>query len=230
MKHIGLIGGISPESTIHYYKIICDEFNKRFGKSNFPDITIRSISLQAIQDLYDNDQWDEMAEVIIKAINNLAGASVDFVGITANTPHMAYEQIKKKSPLQILSIMDATGKAIQKDGLKVVGLLGTKKAMEHGFFQESLKEYGIDAITPDAEDREYVNKVVFDELIYGKISDASREEYKRIIAKLVEKGAQGIILGCTEIPMLIKPEDVSVKTYDTTDIHAKAILEHALAD
>jgi len=230
MKHIGIVGGLSPESTIEYYKLICEEYNKQIGGWNFPQITIRSLNLQEIADLFMADRWDEMADVIISAISDLQRAGADFTAIATNTPHNAYEKIREESPLEVLSIMDATAQEIQKDGIEKVGLLGTKQTMEYGFFQKTFADYGIKAITPDEKDRESVNNVIWNELVHGKITDKARERYKGVIDRLVQRGAEGVILGCTEIPLLIKPSDSPIKTYDTTTIHARAILDYAMKE
>lgn len=169
-----------------------------------------------------------MADVIVTAILDLQRSGADFAAIATNTPHNAYERIRQNSPLEVLSIMDATASEIQRDGSTKVGLLGTKPTMEYGFFQRTFRSYGIDTITPDQEERSTINQIIWDELVHGMTTLSSRQKYKSIIAHLVDSGAQGVILGCTEIPLLIKPGDVPVKTYDTTTIHAKAILEYAL--
>lgn len=230
MKHIGIVGGLSPESTSEYYKLICEEYNKITGGWNFPQITIRSLNLQEIADLFMADRWDDMADMIVSAISDLQRAGADFAAIATNTPHNAYERIREYSPLDVLSIMDATAQEIQKDGFEKVGLLGTKQTMEYGFFQRTFANYGIEAITPEKRDREYVNDVIWGELVLGKITDEAREGYKGVIDKLVQRGAKGIILGCTEIPLLIKPFDSPVKTYDTTTIHARAVLNYAMRE
>jgi len=230
MKHIGIVGGLSPESTMEYYKLICEEYNKRTGGWNFPQITIRSLNLQEIADLFMADRWDDMADVIVSAISDLQRAGADFAAIATNTPHNAYERIRDHSPLEVLSIMDATAQEIRKEGIAKIALLGTKQTMEYGFFQRTFASYGIEAITPAEKDREYVNNVIWNELVHGKITDESREGYKRVIDRLVQRGAKGIILGCTEIPLLIKPSDSPVKTYDTTTIHARAVLDYAMRE
>lgn len=230
MKHIGLVGGLSPESTIEYYKIICEGYNKVAGGWNFPQVTIRSINLQEIADLFTAGRWDSVADKIVDALYDLTMAGADFSAITSNTPHNAYEMIKERSPIEVLSIMDATAQEIQKDGFTKVGLLGTKPTMEYGFFQRAFAGYGIEAITPEQAERDYISKVIWDELVHGKITDSAREGYKRVIDGLVKRDAQGVVLGCTEIPLLIKPEDSQVKTYDTATIHARAILEYALQE
>ncbi len=228
MKHIGLVGGLSPESTAEYYRVICSGFNARYGKLNFPQMTIRSLNLQEIADLFNNNQWDDVADKIVAAIYDLQRAGADFAAIATNTPHNAYERIKECSPLEVLSIMDATAQAITKDGIVKVGLLGTKQTMEYGFFQRAFSGYGLETIIPDESERKRIDQVIWDELVHGKITASAKRDYIRIIQSLVNKGAEGVILGCTEIPLLIKPEDSPVKTYDTASIHAKAILEYAL--
>ncbi|MEK6900001.1 MAG: amino acid racemase [Nanoarchaeota archaeon] len=227
-KHIGIVGGLSPASTVEYYKLICSEFNKKAGGLNFPEISLRSVNLQKVVDLFSANRWDEMAEVIISAIYDLQKSGAEFAAIATNTPHNAYDKIKNGSPLEVLSIMDATAKEIQRDGLTKVGLLGTKQTMEYGFFQRTFNSYGIETMIPASEDREQVNHIIWDELVFGKTTADSLKKYLSIIEKLTQAGAQGIILGCTEIPLLIKPENSRIKTYDTTTIHAKAILEYAL--
>lgn len=228
MKHIGLIGGLSPESTIEYYKIICEEYNRLKGGFNFPAITIRSLNLQEIAELMEEIQWSSVADKIVTAAYDLQRAGADFAAITSNTPHNAYDMIKKMSPIEILSIMDATAEEIKKDGFSRVGLLGTKYTMELGYFERALEQHGIETIVPDAQDRGFVNHVIWEELVHGKVTYAAKQGYQEIIQKMVNRGAQGVILGCTEIPLLIKPEDVPLKTYDTATIHAKAILGYAL--
>lgn len=229
-KHIGIVGGLSPESTTEYYRIITREYNKKAGGLNFPEMTIRSLNMREIVDLFNQDRWDEMADIIVSAIHDLQRAGADFAAVATNTPHNAYERIREKSPLYVLSIMDATAREIQKGGYKKVGLLGTKQTMEYGFFQKTFKKYGIETVTPDEEDRNFVDGVIWNELVHGKITEKAKQGYKGVIDKMVKNGAEGVILGCTEIPLLIKPNDSPVKTYDTTTIHAKAILDYALGD
>jgi aspartate racemase len=226
MKHIGIVGGLSPESTIEYYKLICEEYNKKIGEWNFPQVTIRSLNLQEIADLFMVDRWDDMADVIISAIDDLKNSGADFAAVATNTPHNAYERIKEYSSLEVLSIMDATAQEIQRDEFTKVGLLGTKPTMEYGFFQRSFEDYGIEAIVPGKKDRDYVSDVIWNELVHGIITDESKIGYERIIDDLVKRGAQGVILGCTEIPLLIT--DSPVRTYDTAIIHAKAVLDYAM--
>jgi aspartate racemase len=228
MKHIGIIGGLSPESTVSYYQLICAGFNKQAGGLNFPTITIRSVNLQQLVDLFNADRWDEVANHMVAAISDLQKSGAEFAAISANTPHNAYEQISARAALPVLSIMDATARAIAKDGLSRVGLLGTKATMEYGFFQKVFARHRIETVVPEGEERQFINQVIWEELSHGEIKEQSKVRYLQSIERLIRAGAQGIVLGCTEIPLLIRASDISVPCYDTTAIHAAAILEHAL--
>ncbi|MDE2026943.1 MAG: amino acid racemase [Candidatus Omnitrophica bacterium] len=228
MKHIGIVGGLSPESTVEYYQIICREFNKKFGGLNFPQVTIRSLNLGELVGFFERNQWEEVAGVILNAIHDLEDAGAEIVAIAANTPHNAYDSIQRHSPIKVLSIMEATADAIKKAGIKKVGLLGTKATMEYGFFQGVFKSHGIEAIIPSVKDRQYIDKTIWEKLSHGKIEQEDRLRHAEIIIKLIEQGAQGIVLGCTELPLLIKAEDAKVPLFDTTHIHALAILEYAI--
>lgn len=228
MKHIGLIGGLSPESTVSYYQLICAGFNKQAGGLNFPTITIRSVNLQQLVELFNADRWDEVASHMLAAISDLQRSGAEFAAITANTPHNAYDQISARASVPVLSIMDATVQAIEKDGLSRVGLLGTKATMEYGFFQRVFARHRIETLVPEGAERQFINQVIWKELSHGEIMEQSKVRYLQSVEKLIRAGAQGIVLGCTEIPLLIRPSDISVPCYDTTAIHAAAILEHAL--
>lgn len=225
-KHIGIVGGMSPASTGEYYERICRKYNELAGGWNYPNVSIRSINLQEIADLFTVNRWDDVADRIVDAIKALQRAGADFAAIATNTPHNAYERIKENSPLYVLSIMDATAKAVKDDGLAMIGLLGTKQTMEYGFFQRTFSTYGIETVIPEEKDRDTISSVIWNELVHGKIREESRAEYLRIISRM--GGIQGVILGCTEIPLLVRPHDCPLKTYDTATLHADAILDYAL--
>lgn len=227
MKHIGIVGGLSPESTIEYYQIICREFNKKFGELNFPQITIRSINLEELVGLFKKNQWDKVATIILNAVRDLEDAGAEFAAIAANTPHNAYYAIQRGSSIKVLSIMEATADAVKKAQLKKVGLLGTQATMEYGFFQKTFKDYGIETVVPGKADRSYVDKTIWEKLSHGRIDEEDELKHREIILKLTNEGAQGIILGCTELPLLIK-EDMGIPLFDTASIHALAIFNYAL--
>jgi aspartate racemase len=229
-KHIGLIGGLSPESTVEYYKLICAGFNKKMGKLNFPTITLRSLNLQKVLDFFKADQWDKVADEMIAAINDLENAGADFLAITANTPHNALEAIRARSSLEVLSIMDAVAKEIKKESVSKVALLGTKPTMEYGFFQQTFTREGIQTIVPGEEDRDYLDRLIWEKLSYGKMEVVDRMRVREIAQGLISLGAEGIILGCTELPLLVQKEDVEAKIFDTMKIHVESILNFALEE
>jgi len=228
MKRIGLIGGLSPESTIHYYEILCREYNDKFGELNFPEITIQSLNLQKLVELFGKNDWDGVASILLDAIHRLKGAGAEFAAILANTPHNAYDKIRDQSPLEILTIMDATSAVLLSDEKRKVGLLGTQATMEFGFFQKYFSSHHIETITPEATQRQELDRIIWKELSHGEIRPESRLAAKEMIDDLIKQDVQAVILGCTELSLLIKPDDSSRPLYDTTQIHAKAILEFSL--
>lgn len=230
MKRIGLIGGLSPESTVEYYQYICREFNSRYGKLHFPEIVIRSINLQNLIECFAANEWDKVATLITNAVIDCEDAGADFAAICANTPHNAYDRISQDSPIKVLSIMEATAEAITAKGFKKVGLLGTKPTMEFGFFQKTFERMGIETLVPESEDRAYMDETIWNELSHGRITDKDRERHKSIIMDLVEQGVEGVILGCTELPLLIHEATSPVPLFDTARIHAQAIFEYAVRD
>lgn len=228
MKRIGLIGGLSPESTVHYYEILCREFNRRFGELNFPEITLESLNLQKLVPHFQRNQWNEVAAILLDALHRLKNAGAEFAAILANTPHNAYELIRHSTPLEILTIMDATSEALARDGRRTVALLGTRPTMEFGFFQKHFAARQIETLVPDERDRQELDRIVWDELSHGTVRPESRTAAKSTIAGLTRRGAEAVILACTELGLLIQPEDSPRPLYDTTRIHAEAILEFAL--
>lgn len=228
MKRIGLIGGLSPESTVHYYEILCREYNQRFGGLNFPEITLESLNLQKLIAHFERNEWDQVGDILLDALQRLKNAGAEFAAILANTPHNAYEQIRDQSPLEILTIMDATSAALARDSRRKVALLGTRPTMEFGFFQQHFQAHGIETLVPDEGARQELDRIVWEELPHGTVRPESRAAAKSMIGGLVQQGAEAVILGCTELCLLIQPEDSPRPLYDTTRIHADAILDFAL--
>jgi aspartate racemase len=228
MKRIGLIGGLSPESTVHYYEFLCREYNRRFGKLNFPEITLQSLNLQQLIPHFERNEWDQVAAILLDALHSLKNAGAEFAAILANTPHNAYGLIRDSTPLETLTIMDATSEALVCDGRRKVALLGTRPTMEFGFFQKHFAARQIDTLIPDAQGRQELDRIVWEELSHGTVRPESRAAAKSMIAALAKQGAEAIILGCTELCLLIQAEDSPRPLYDTTRIHAEAILEFAL--
>ena len=228
MKRIGLIGGLSPESTAHYYEMLCRGYNRRFGDLNFPEITIQSLNLQRLVSLFEKDDWDGVAAILLEALNRLKSAGAEFAAILANTPHNAYEKIRDTSPLEILTIMDAASAVLTRHSRRKVALLGTRATMEFGFFQNHFNSRGIETLVPAQAQRLELDRIIWKELSHGVIEPRSRAAAKEMIADLVKQDVEAVILGCTELCLLIKPEDSERPLYDTTRIHADAILEYAL--
>jgi len=230
MKKIGLIGGLSPESTAHYYDIICREYNRKFGRLNFPDMTIECLNLQTLVERFNIDDWSGVAAILLQALNRLERAGAEFAAILANTPHNAYDLIRDKTPLPIVTIMDATAAALVSDDRKKVGLLGTRPTMEYGFFQKHFQSRGMDTLVPNKSDRRELDRIIWEELSHGVIKAESQELARSMLERLKKGGAEVTVLGCTELCLLIEPEDSPIPLYDTTKLHAAAILNFALND
>jgi len=226
-KTIGILGGMSPESTVAYYEYITRTYTERFGDYGYPEILIYSVSFQTYVDWPREDRWDLVAEGLSKAAGTLEVAGADVILMATNTMHIVFGEVEASVNVPMLSLLDAVGEAIRQRSIDTVGLLGTAFTMEKPFYQEGLTEKGIAVLVPDPADRKLVNDVIYDELVAGEIRDASRNQFVRIINDLMGRGAAGVILGCTEIPLLVREEDVGVPLFDTTEIHAEAALRYA---
>jgi len=227
-KKIGILGGMSPESTVEYYQYITRTYTERFGDHGYPEVIIYSVSFQPYVDWPNQDRWDLVAQGLSEAAQKLEAAGADFIVIATNTMHLVFDQVQANVTVPMLSLLDVVDDAILARGIEKVGLLGTRFTMEKSFYQEALARRGITVLVPDEQDRAYVNGVIYDELVAGQIRDESRAGYVAIIHKLAEQGAEGVILGCTEIPLLVSEEDAGIPLFDTTLIHAEAALNYAL--
>ena len=221
LKIIGLIGGMSWESTVTYYKIINETVKEKLGGLHSAKCILYSIDFQEIEECQANGNWEKSGEILGEAANNLEKAGADFIVICTNTMHKVINQIKEKISIPILHIAEMTAEKILEKGLKNIALLGTKYTMEQDFYKSKLIEKGINVIIPDKNDIEIINKVIYDELCLGTINSNSKKKFLEIVDKLRSKGAEGIILGCTEIGLLIKNEDTDVPLFDTAVIHAE---------
>ena len=231
MKTIGLIGGMSWESTAEYYRIINEAVRERLGRSHSAKIIMFSVDFEEVRELHRARNWDEATNLMIDAAKRVERGGADFALICTNTLHKMAEDVQANISIPLLHIADVTAEKVISLSLKKVGLLGTKFTMEQNFYKGRLKDkYSLDVVIPNEADRQVVDNVIFNELCLGKIKDSSREQTKTIMKSLVDNGAQGIILGCTELPLLIKQEDCSVPIFDTTAIHAKAAVDYALRD
>ncbi|GAA4271651.1 aspartate/glutamate racemase family protein [Aquimarina gracilis] len=228
MKTIGLIGGMSWESTAVYYELLNKRVNKLLGGFHSAKCIINSVEFSEIEKLQHNDDWDSLTNAMVKAATQLENAGVDLIILCTNTMHLCSEEIIKNTTVPFLHIAKATSDAIVSENLKKVALLGTKFTMEKDFYKNTLNDSGIEVMIPDSKDREIIHHIIYKELVLGILRTESKEELIRIINDLIHDGAQGIILGCTELPLLIKPEDVNIPTFNTTKIHAENAVDVAL--
>jgi len=229
-KTIGILGGVSPESTITYYEHIVRTYCERYGDHSYPEILIYSVSFQTIMDWQREKMWDKIEKSLTNGIIRLNKGGADFGLIASNTMHFVFKKVQKRSPIPLISIIDATAEKIKKEGIDTVGLLGTAFTMSQGFYKEKLLHSGINVLVPREKEQKYINRVIHKELINGKVIPRSKEGFLKIIKSLVDRRAQGVILGCTEIPLLVRDEDSRVKLFDTTEIHADEALSYAISE
>jgi len=230
LKTIGLIGGMSWESSIEYYRIINRAVHEKLGGMHSAKSLMYSVDFAEVEALQHQGRWQEATDCMIDAAQRLEKGGADFVVICTNTMHRMAEEVQARIRIPILHIADATARQVKVQGLGKVGLLGTRFTMEEDFYRGRLvRKHGLEVLIPKAEDRALIHRVIYQELVVGVISPASKAEYCRIIAGLIRDGAEGIILGCTEIGLLVQQPDSQVPLFDTTQIHALAAVEYALA-
>ncbi len=231
MKTIGLLGGMSWESTASYYKAVNEEVKARLGGLHSAKISMHSVDFHEIEQLQHQGKWDQTAEILSQAAISIEKAGADFILICTNTMHKVAPQIEQQLSIPLLHIADATAEELKKDGITTVGLLGTRFTMEQDFYKGRLTDnHGIEVMVPDEHEQSVVHDVIYKELCLGEINPSSRSAYLAIIEKLHNQGAQAIILGCTEIALLVRPSDTNVPLYDTAQIHAVKGVEWALND
>jgi len=231
MKIIGLLGGMSWESTAEYYRLVNEGVKERLGGLHSARILMYSVDFEPIEKLQHAGEWAEAARILIDAARRIEAGGADFLVICTNTMHKLADEISHATGIPILHIADATADRIKSAGMSRVGLLGTKFTMEEEFYKGRLAErHGLDVLIPNDEDRQRVHDVIYDELCVGKIREESKRGFARVIDDLVGRGAEGIILGCTEIGLLVKSGDVDVPLFDTTAIHAAKAVEWALTN
>ena len=229
MKTIGLIGGMSWESTELYYRLINETVKSELGGLHSAKVILHSVDFAEIEKLQHRGNWNKTAEILSEAAKGLEKAGADFIVICTNTMHLVAPQIQSSINIPLLHIADATAEEIVKYNIQKVGLLGTAFTMEKDFYKGQLeKKYNLDVLVPSSDERKMIHQVIYEELCLGKISKKSKTEYLLIMDQLIEKGAEAIILGCTEITLLVKPEDTNIKLFDTTKIHAIKAVEKAL--
>ena len=229
MKIIGMIGGMSWESTLEYYRILNEEIKSRLGGFHSAQCILYSVDFAEIEKLQHESKWEEATELMVKAAKRVERGGAEFIIICTNTMHLMADSVQSSIGIPLLHIVDATAEEIKKKQFNRVGLLGTRFTMEHHFYRNRLKEnYGIDAIIPPEEHRKIIHDILYNELCLGEIKKRSKEKFRKIIEDLVVRGAQGIILGCTEIPLIVDQKEYSIPLFDTTLIHSKAAVDFAL--
>ena len=229
MKTISLIGGMSWESTLEYYKIINERVKERVGGLHSAKCVVFSFDFEEIEELQHQGNWGKLTELMVDAARRLEKIGAELVLICTNTMHKTADDVQSAIGIPLIHIMDVTAERIKEKGLKRVGLLGTRFTMEEDFYKKRLTEkHGIDVVIPNEEERELIHSVIYNELCLGITKPESKTRFKEIIRNLVSNGAEGIILGCTEIPLLINQGDVEVPVFDTTTIHAESAVEYAL--
>jgi aspartate racemase len=230
MKILGLIGGTSWVSTVDYYRLINEGINEKLGGLDFAECMIYSFNYGDIKKNNDANDWDKTLSMVTKASLSVKAGGAQAIVLCANTLHLIADQLQQNVQLPVIHIATATASTITAKGLKKVGLLGTKFTMERAFFRDKLTEQSIEILIPGDEERDFIHYTIFEELGRGIISPKTKQFYIDVINKLVAEGAEGIILGCTEIPLLISADDVDIPLFDTTAIHSKAAVEFALGD
>lgn len=230
MKVIGLIGGMSWESSSEYYRLINQETRKQLGGLNSAKILMYSVNHHEINELEHKDRWAELIEIMVESARRLEKGGADFILICCNAMHKIAEQIQSSIEVPLIHIADAAAEAVKRARLSNVGLLGAKAVMEEEFFKNNLVSADLKVLIPAENDREFINDVIFNQLAYGKIVEESRERTIKIVKRLKTAGSQGVILGCTELPMLIREEDSVLPLFDTLRLHAQRAVDLALAN
>lgn len=228
MKTIGLIGGMSWESTVTYYRVINEEIKKRLGGFHSGKILLYSVDFEEIEKCQMSGEWEKSGEILADAAKRLEKAGADFIVICTNTMHKVFGQVQAAVKIPVLHIAETTAEIMKKDKITKTGLLGTKFTMEQDFYKSVLAENGIEAVVPDEDGRKTVNDVIYNELCMGQIKESSKKQFLEIIEKLRDQGAQAVILGCTEIGLLVEQKDVDIPVYDTALIHAEVAAEKSL--
>jgi aspartate racemase len=231
MKTIGLIGGMSWESTAEYYRIVNEAVKEKLGGFHSARIVLYSVDFAEVEAFQHRGQWDRAVVLLTEAARRVEAAGADFALLCTNTMHRVFDELQKNLRIPLVHIADVTGREITARGLRRVGLLGTRFTMEQEFYKGKLTaDYGLEILIPGEAERQAVHAILYDELCLGEVIEASRKVFKKIIRGLEDRGAQGVILGCTEIPLIVHQRDYKIPLFDTTDLHARAAVELALRD
>ncbi len=230
MKKIGIIGGLGPESTIDYYRLILDLYRKEKTEKEGPEIIIYSLNFNKVFRIMETMRWDKLKDLLVDAVKSISKAGADFALIASNTPHIVFEQVKALSPIPMLSIVEETCKVIECLSLKKVGLFGTQITMQSDYYQKVFERYSITIAVPKKHEQEYIHKKITTELLFGKILEETRKGLLSIVEKMIERNSiQGLILGCTEIPLILTKDDFGITFFNTSKIHAESAVKYCLS-
>jgi len=229
MKTIGLIGGTTWLSTAVYYRLLNEKVNKNLGGASAARLVLHSVNFEEFRELVNNPDASHLINFLIGTARKIEASGAGCLAICANTPHKYADKIQESISIPLIHIGEATAKAVSSAGIKKVALLGTKVTMNEDFIKDKIRAYGTEVIVPDENEMDFINSSIFNELARNIFSDAAKSRYIEIIQRLARNGAEGVIFGCTEIPLLIKPGDISIPTFDTIDIHTDAIVNYALS-
>ena len=227
-KKIGILGGLTPESTVTYYMHIVHRYQELYGDHGYPECFIYGVSFQKYEDWMKKEDWDSIEDNLLKGLKVLETVGADISVIATNTMHLLFDKLQSRIQMPLISIIDAVAESINEAGFRKVGLLGTQFTMNHPFYQKGLNRFNIEAIVPRQPDQDFILQVIFDELSKGILHEGSRQGFLKIIDKLVDQGAEGVVLGCTEIPLLVRQQDTDVRIFDTSTIHAEKALQQAI--
>ncbi|MFO7881467.1 MAG: amino acid racemase [Kosmotogaceae bacterium] len=230
MKTIGIIGGMSPESTIEYYRYIVHRYVSNYGDSSYPKIIIHSVSFQQFINWMNTNNTEAIEESLLIAAQSLESAGADFLIVATNTMHLYVDRIREECNLYFLEITEVVKQLILNKNYKKVGVIGTKTCMEKGLYQKALEESGIEVIVPSEKERSFINSVIFNELTKGIFLPKRKKQFENIINSLKERGARAVIMGCTEIPLLMRDHNMDIDLIDTTSLHAQKALEYAIKE
>jgi aspartate racemase len=231
MRKIGIVGGLGPESSIEYYRTIIELYRKKKRDEGSPELIIYSLNIKDMIDLVEYGKWDLLVTVIVSAINSLARGGADLAIIAANTPHAVYDRIRAKSPIPMLSIVEETFRVVEHQGLDKVGLMGTKTTMTLDFYPKIFGRGGITIVTPGKRAQEFIHNKLMTELQFGRTVKDTKSRLLSIIEKMIEQdNIQGVILGCTDLPLILKKDEFGIPFFNTTKIHAEAALSFSLSD
>jgi len=229
MKRIGIIGGIGPESTVDYYKRIIGAFNKKYADLGYPEIIIYSANLSSLMRILETNDWESLADWLLEKVLSLQKAGAEFVVIGSNTPHIVFDEVSSRSPIPMLSIIEETCKHAKKRGHKRLGLLGTKFTMESDFFKKPFAKNEMAVMVPEREDQELIHHRLFSEIELGIIKDSTRADLLSIIKKMINRHSiDAVILGCTELPLILTQDEFGIPFLNTTAIHAESIVNYCI--